>query len=101
MNDQLPMSRREFTALSLAAGIAAAAGARAADSREVSDSDVQVKTKRFSNAGLVATIDVYEGCLHGWCIKDMPLADGKPIYNETQAERAWNELVALFKRAAV
>jgi dienelactone hydrolase len=30
----------------------------------------------------------------------MPLADGKPIYNEAQAERAWNELVALFKRAA-
>ncbi|MGO8830841.1 MAG: dienelactone hydrolase family protein [Steroidobacteraceae bacterium] len=54
----------------------------------------------FGSAGLVATIEVYEGCLHGWCIKDMPLADGKPIYNEAQAERAWNELVALFKRAA-
>jgi len=45
VNDQLPMSRREFTALSLAAGIAAAAGARAADPREVRDTDVQVKTK--------------------------------------------------------
>ncbi len=55
----------------------------------------------FSNAALVAKIEVYEGCLHGWCVKDMPLADGKPIYNEAQAERAWNELLALFKRAAV
>jgi hypothetical protein len=27
--------------------------------------------------------------------------DGKPIYDEPQAERAWNELVVLFKRAAV
>jgi carboxymethylenebutenolidase len=56
----------------------------------------------FKDAGLYAKIEVYEGCLHGWCVKDMPLSpDGKPIYNEAQAERAWNELVALFKRAAV
>jgi carboxymethylenebutenolidase len=56
----------------------------------------------FDRAGGTATIEVYEGCLHGWCVKDMPLApDGKPIYNEAQAERAWNELVALFKRAVV
>jgi dienelactone hydrolase len=32
----------------------------------------------------------------------MPLSpDGKPIYNEAQAERAWNELVALFKQSLV
>jgi len=32
----------------------------------------------------------------------MPNApDGKPIYNESQAERAWNELVRLFQRALV
>jgi len=64
--------------------------------------DAKTKLREtFSNAGLVAKIEVYEGCLHGWCIKDMPLAGGKPIYNEAQAERAWNELVALFKRVAV
>jgi dienelactone hydrolase len=28
-------------------------------------------------------------------------ADGKPIYNEPQAERAWAELLSLFKRAHV
>jgi carboxymethylenebutenolidase len=46
-------------------------------------------------------IEVYPGTLHGWCVKDMPLHEGKPIYNEPQAERAWNELVTLYKRALV
>jgi dienelactone hydrolase len=31
----------------------------------------------------------------------MPLMDGKPLYNEAQAERAWKELVALFKATLV
>jgi carboxymethylenebutenolidase len=55
----------------------------------------------FKSAGLPAKIEVYDGCLHGWCVKDMPLQNGKPIYNEPQAERAWNELVTLYKRAKV
>lgn len=65
----------------------------------------EAKTKlreAFDGSGLRAKIEVYEGCLHGWCVKDMPLSpDGKPIYNEAQAERAWNELVALFKQSLV
>jgi carboxymethylenebutenolidase len=52
----------------------------------------------FRAAGLDAKIEVYDGTLHGWCVKDMPLQAGKPIYNEPQAERAWSELLALFKR---
>ena len=55
----------------------------------------------FKSAKLQAKIEVYDGCLHGWCVKDMPKADGKPLYNEAQAERAWGELVSLFKRAHV
>jgi carboxymethylenebutenolidase len=56
----------------------------------------------FHAANLPAKIEVYEGTLHGWCVKDMPLqAGGKPIYNEAQAERAWSELTALYKRANV
>jgi carboxymethylenebutenolidase len=56
----------------------------------------------FKSAKLQAKIDVYDGCLHGWCVKDMPkAADGKPIYNEAQAARAWGELLSLFKRARV
>jgi carboxymethylenebutenolidase len=55
----------------------------------------------FRAAHLPAKIEVYPGTLHGWCVKDMPLQNGKPIYNEAAAERAWSELVALFKRAHV
>ena len=35
--------------------------------------------------------------LHGWCVPDMPLQDGKPIYNKPDAERAWAKLLALYK----
>lgn len=55
----------------------------------------------FHAANLPAKIEVYEGTQHGWCVKDMPLQAGKPIYNEAQAERAWSELTALYKRAHV
>jgi carboxymethylenebutenolidase len=56
----------------------------------------------FKAANLQAKIEVYDGCLHGWCVKDMPKTPGKPaIYNEPQAERAWGELLSLFKRAHV
>lgn len=56
----------------------------------------------FKAANLPAKIEVYEGCLHGWCVKDMPKTPGKPpIYNAQQAERAWGELTSLFKRAHV
>ncbi|HEY6483021.1 MAG TPA: dienelactone hydrolase family protein [Steroidobacteraceae bacterium] len=55
----------------------------------------------FGAAQLPATIEVYPGTLHGWCVKDMPEVNGKPIYNEPQAERAWRELTALYKRVLV
>jgi carboxymethylenebutenolidase len=65
----------------------------------------EAKTKlaeAFKAANLQAKIEVYDGCLHGWCVKDMPKTPGKPaIYNEPQAERAWGELTSLFKRAHV
>jgi carboxymethylenebutenolidase len=54
----------------------------------------------FKGAGLQAKIEVYDGCLHGWCVRDMPTPEGKsPIYNEAQAERAWGELLGLYKRS--
>jgi carboxymethylenebutenolidase len=56
----------------------------------------------FKAANLPEKQEVYVDCLHGWCVKDMPMApDGKPLYNEAQAERAWGELMTLFKRAVV
>lgn len=53
----------------------------------------------FKTAHVPARVEVYEGTLHGWCVKDMPAMEGKPLYNEPQAERAWGELTALLKRA--
>jgi carboxymethylenebutenolidase len=65
----------------------------------------EAKTKldeAFKAANLAAKIEVYDGCLHGWCVKDMPNTAGKPpIYNAPQAERAWGELKSLFQRAHV
>jgi carboxymethylenebutenolidase len=53
----------------------------------------------FRAVQLPAVIEVYDGTLHGWCVKDMPSQGGRPIYDEPQAERAWTELLKLFKRA--
>ena len=36
---------------------------------------------------------------HGWCVPDMPQDDGAPIYNQADAERAWKELLGLYKSA--
>ena len=44
-----------------------------------------------------AEVEVYSS-LHGWCVRDMPPGpNGTPIYNQTDAERAWGKLVALYK----
>lgn len=52
----------------------------------------------FDAAKLHADIEVYPS-LHGWCMRDMPVQDGKPIYNKPDAERAWSKLMALYKAA--
>ena len=53
----------------------------------------------FADAHVPAEIEVY-GSLHGWCVADMPLQNGSPIYNRPDAERAWGKLVALYKTIA-
>ena len=53
----------------------------------------------FANAGVPAEIEVYSA-RHGWCVPDMPIEDGAPIYDKAQAERAWGKLVALYKSLA-
>jgi carboxymethylenebutenolidase len=52
----------------------------------------------FEAAHLQAKIEVYPAD-HGWCISDMPLANGKPIYDKPEAERAWKELLTLYGAA--
>jgi carboxymethylenebutenolidase len=53
----------------------------------------------FAAAKVAAEIEVYPGALHGWCVPDMPLQNGKPLYSQPDAERAWGKLVALYKAA--
>ncbi|MBZ5634293.1 MAG: dienelactone hydrolase family protein [Acidobacteriia bacterium] len=51
-------------------------------------------------AKVQAEIEVYPGTQHGWCMKDMPKqANGMPIYNQADAEKAWGKLLALYKAA--
>jgi len=62
--------------------------------------DAKDKLKEaFSAAHVHAEVEVYAGCLHGWCVPDMPKHDGKPIYNQSEADRAFTKLIALYKSA--
>jgi carboxymethylenebutenolidase len=45
-----------------------------------------------------ASVEVYPAP-HGWCVTDMPLEGGQPIYNQAQAERAWSALLTLYRSA--
>jgi len=62
--------------------------------------DAKDKLKQvFAAAKVAAEIEVYPS-LHGWCVPDMPKsAEGQPIYNKPDAEKAWVKLVALYKAA--
>lgn len=44
-------------------------------------------------AGRPGKVEVYQGAAHGWTVR------GSQAYNEAAAERAWAELLALYKRA--
>jgi carboxymethylenebutenolidase len=51
----------------------------------------------FAAAHVPGDVEVYTGMIHGWCVRDMPMQDGKPIYNKPEAERAWGHLESLYK----
>jgi carboxymethylenebutenolidase len=42
----------------------------------------------FAAAKVPAEVEAYRGTIHGWCVPDTPLDNGKPIYNKPDAERA-------------
>jgi carboxymethylenebutenolidase len=64
-----------------------------ADNDDQRDPAAKDKLKEaFAAAHLKATVEVYEGCSHGWTVR------GSQVYNEAGAERAWSELTALYKR---
>jgi len=52
----------------------------------------------FAAAKVPTEIEVYPA-KHGWCVPDMPVDNGAPIYSKPEAERAWARLVALYKMA--
>ena len=64
-----------------------------ADNDDKRDPAAKDKLKEaFAAAHLKATVEVYDGCNHGWTVR------GSQVYNEAGAERAWAELTALYKR---
>ncbi len=68
-----------------------------ASSDDVKQPDAKDKLRDAFAAALVRTeIEVYPA-QHGWCVPDMPMRDGAPIYDKVQAERAWAKLVALYR----
>jgi carboxymethylenebutenolidase len=61
--------------------------------------DAKDKLKAALDAANVANkIEVYPAN-HGWCMSDMPAPANAPIYSKPDAERAWGELLALYKQA--
>ena len=66
---------------------------------DAKEPDAKVKLREaFDAAHVKAEIEVYPDSVHGWCMKDMPNQEnGKPGYNEVDAERAWAKLLALYK----
>jgi carboxymethylenebutenolidase len=64
-----------------------------ADNDDKRDPAAKNKLKEsFAATYLKATVEVYEGCNHGWTVR------GSQVYNEAGAERAWSELTGLYKR---
>ncbi len=47
----------------------------------------------FDTAHHPVKIEVYAGCNHGWCVSD------GMVYNKAGADRAWGELIALYKKS--
>jgi Dienelactone hydrolase and related enzymes len=64
-----------------------------ADNDDKRDPAAKDKLKEaFAAAHLTATVEVYEGCNHGWTVR------GSAVYDEQGAERAWSALTALYKQ---
>ncbi len=70
-------------------------GIASSDDEKQPDAKDKLKAA-FAAAHVPAEIEVYPA-QHGWCVPDMPMRDGAPIYDKVQAERAWGKLVALYR----
>jgi carboxymethylenebutenolidase len=75
-------------------------GVAANDDAQQPDAKTKLK-QAFEAAKVPVEVDVYPA-QHGWCVPDMPKqANGQPIYNKPDAERAWAKLLALYKAGLV
>ncbi len=64
--------------------------------------DAKVKLKEaFEAAKVPVEVELYPKALHGWCIADMPMQGAEAIYNKTDAEHAWEKLLALYQAGLV
>jgi carboxymethylenebutenolidase len=76
-------------------------GIAANDDMQQPDAKTKLK-EAFEAAKVTAEIEVYPQSQHGWCVSDMPKqANGQPIYNKADADRAWSKLLALYKAGLV
>jgi carboxymethylenebutenolidase len=67
-----------------------------ADNDDKQDPTAKEKLKAaLDAAGRKSKVEVYEGAAHGWTVK------GSQVYDEPAAEKAWAELLALYKRALI
>ena len=67
-----------------------------ADNDDKQDPTVKEKLKAaLDAAGRPNKVEVYKGAAHGWTVR------GSAVYDEPAAEKAWAELLALYKRALV
>jgi carboxymethylenebutenolidase len=67
----------------------------ASDDLKQPDAKVELR-EAFKAAHVPAFVEVYPDTQHGWCVPDMPLQDGKAIYNKAEAEVAWARLLTLY-----
>lgn len=64
-----------------------------ADNDDKQDPAAKDKLKAaFAEAKRPAQVEVFAGAAHGWTVK------GSQVYNEEAAERAWSNLLALYKK---
>jgi carboxymethylenebutenolidase len=67
-----------------------------ADNDDKQDPTIKDKLKAaFAEAKRPAQVEIFEGAAHGWTVK------GSAVYNEAAAEKAWANLLALYKKALV
>jgi carboxymethylenebutenolidase len=72
-------------------------GIAANDDMQQPDAKTKLK-EAFDAAKVPNEVEVYSKSQHGWCVPDMPKqANGQPIYDKAEADRAWGKLLALYK----